>query len=62
MVKIKDREIEEIIKKTKITYIKKAHPEHFKVLQLGAYLIKNNINSLEELEALINIKDKLLIK
>ena len=60
MAKIKDSEIEDIINKTRITYIKKEHPEHYKVLQLGAYLIKNNINSLEEIETLINIKNKLL--
>ena len=62
MVKIKDTEIETIINKTKIAYIKKEHPEHYKVLQLGAYLIKNNINCLEEIETLINIKSKLLVK
>jgi len=60
MAKIKDSEIEEIINKNRITYIKKEHPEHYKVLQLGAFLIKNNINSLEEIETLINIKNKLL--
>uniref|UniRef100_UPI0040482F61 hypothetical protein n=1 Tax=Aliarcobacter sp. TaxID=2321116 RepID=UPI0040482F61 len=60
MKKLKDIEIEKIIKKDSINYIKKNHKEHYEVLQLGAFLIKNNINSLEEIETLINIKNKLL--
>ncbi|MDK2062760.1 hypothetical protein PT520_09550 [Aliarcobacter butzleri] len=60
---ITDKEIQRVIKKgSSLDWIKKHHPEHYKTLQLGAYLIKNNINSLEELETLINIKDKLLNK
>lgn len=62
-MRLTDREICKIIKKqTNLNYIKDNHPEHYKVLQLGAFLIKNNINSLEELGALINIKNKLLDK
>jgi len=62
-MKLTDREICKIInKQTNLNYIKKEHPEHYKVLQLGAYLIKSNIISLEELETLINIKNKLLDK
>ena len=58
---ITDKEIQRIIKKkSSLDWIKKEHAEHYKVLQLGAFLIKNNINSLEELEVLINIKNKLL--
>lgn len=60
-MRLSDREICKIIKKqTNLNYIKDNHPEHYKVLQLGAFLIKNNINSLEEIETLINIKNKLL--
>lgn len=59
---ITDREIETIIKKDSIHYIKHNHTEHFKALQLGAFAIKNNINDLEQLETLINIKDRLLSK
>lgn len=61
MAIIRDTEIIVIInKKGCLTNTKKKHPEHYKVLQLGAFLIKNNINSLEEIETLINIKNKLL--
>lgn len=60
-MRLSDREICKIInKQTNLNYIKNKLPEHYKVLQLGAFLIKNNINSLEEIETLINIKNKLL--
>lgn len=60
---ITDKEIQRIIKKkSSLDWIKKEHPEHYKVLQLGSYLVKNNINSQEEIETLINIKNKLLSK
>lgn len=60
MAIIRDTEIIKMInKKGCLTNTKKKHPEHYKILQLGAYLIKNNINSLEELETLISIKNKL---
>jgi hypothetical protein len=58
-----DKEIQTIInKKASLAWIKVKHPIHYKVLQLGAFCIKNNINDLEELKALITIKDRLLTK
>lgn len=60
---LRDTEITKIInKKGCLTNTKNKHPEHYKVLQLGAFCIKNNINDLEQLKTLINIKDKLLTK
>ncbi len=60
---ISDKEIQRVIQKdSSLDWIKKKHPIHYRALQIGAYLIKNNISNLEELETLINIKDKLLNK
>lgn len=60
MAHIRDTEIIKIInKKGCLTNTKNKHPEHYQVLKLGAYLIKNNISTLEEIEILINIKNKI---
>lgn len=62
MKKITDREIETIIEKDSIHYIKKNHAKHFEALKIGAYAIKNKIDSLEKLETLIEINNRLLNK
>jgi len=60
--RISDTEIENIINKKSIHYIKHNSPKHFQAIKLGAYLLKNNINSLEELETLIDINTRILNK
>jgi len=60
--RISDTEIENIINKKSIHYIKNNCPLHFQALKLGAFAIKNNIKSLEELETLIDINTRILNK
>ena len=60
--KISDTEIENIIDKKSVHYIKHNNPLHFKALKLGAFAIKNNINNLEELQTLIDINTRILNK
>ena len=59
---INDTDIEKIINKKSIHYIKNNCPAQYKALELGAFAIKNNINSLEELKTLIDINTHILNK